>query len=75
MVGPVRRLTRVGKLTLDRRLDLFAQMVYELRYGLEPDLAERAAGNSHRTVAVGHGLRVKVETMLVEYFSSPVPRA
>ena len=67
MVGSTGALARIGKLALNRRLNLFAEMIYELRHGLKSNLAKRTTWNSHRSSAVGHRLLEEIEAMLVEF--------
>jgi hypothetical protein len=69
MVGPIHCLVRIGELVLNRRLNLFAKMVYELRHGLKSDPTERTAGHRVLATAVRYGLRVIVEAMLVKFRS------
>jgi hypothetical protein len=69
MVGPTGALARIGKLALNRRLNLFAKMVYELRHGLKSDPTERTAGHRVLAIAIRYGLRVIVEAMFVKFRS------
>ncbi len=67
MVGPTVLLPGSENSSLDRRLNLFAKMVYELRHGLKADPAERTTWNSHRSSAVGHRLLEEIEAVLGKF--------
>jgi hypothetical protein len=67
MVGPTGALARIGKLPFNRRHNLCFQMIHKLPRRVQSDLANRTARHDVLAIAVGYGLHVIVEAMLVEF--------